>query len=159
MLVLLIICYGAFKKVNVYDSFIQGSKESFDLVFTIFPPMLAMIFSVNILIESNFFNYIFFLLKPIQFLPNEIFPMMLLRPISGSASLATLNSIFSKYGPDSLAGLIGSVIQGSTDTTFYVITLYFGSIGVKKIKYSLWAGLFADLIGIISAIVVVKMVF
>ena len=85
--------------------------------------------------------------------------MIFLRPISGSASLATLNNIFSDYGPDSVSGLISSVIQGSTDTTFYVLTLYFGSIGIKKIKYALYAGLFADLVGIISAIIVVKFFF
>lgn len=124
-----------------------------------FPPMLAMIFGVNIFLKSGIIEYIYKIFSGFNFIPSEILPMILLRPISGSASLATLNSIFKNYGPDSISGLISSVIQGSTDTTFYVITLYFGSIGIKKIRYSLWAGLFADLIGILSAILVVKIFF
>lgn len=121
--------------------------------------MLAMIFGINIFLKSGIIDYLFILLKPFNFIPSEIFPMVILRPISGGATLATLNNIFSKYGPDSISGLISSVIQGSTDTTFYVITLYFGSVGIKKIRYSLYAGLFADLVGIISAIIVVKLFF
>ena len=124
-----------------------------------FPPMLAMIFGVNIFIKSGVLNIMFNAIKIINFIPSEVFPMMILRPISGTASLATLNNIYTNYGPDSISGLISSVIQGSTDTTFYVLTLYFGSIGITKIRYSLLAGLFADLIGIISAIIVVKIFF
>ena len=121
--------------------------------------MLAMIFGINIFLKSGLIDILFNLIKPIKIIPVEVFPMILLRPISGSASLATLNSIFTNYGPDSISGLIGSVIQGSTDTTFYVLTLYFGSIGIKKIKYSMIAGLFADLIGFIFAIIVVRLLF
>lgn len=124
--------------------------------------MLAMIFSLNIFLKSGMIDYIFYILKPIIGIfkiPIEVFPMILLRPISGSASLAFLNNLFSEHGPDSIIGLMASVIQGSTDTTFYVLTLYFGSIGIKKIRYSLWAGLFADLIGILSAIITVKIFF
>ncbi len=80
-----------------------------------------------------------------------------MRPISGSSTLAILNNLFENFGPDSLIGNLASVIQGSTDTTFYVLTLYFGSIGIKKIRYSLWVGLFADLVGIVSAIVITSL--
>jgi spore maturation protein B len=159
---LIVIFYGLKKKIDIYDTFIDGAKESFDLVFTMFPCMLAMIFGLNIFLKSGILNYIFYILKPIVNLfniPIEVFPMMILRPISGSASLAILNNLFENYGPDSLIGILSSIIQGSTDTTFYVLTLYFGSIGIRKIKYSLWAGLFADLIGILSAILVVKIFF
>ena len=97
---------------------------------------------------SKFINY-----------PYEIISMCLMRPISGSSTLAILNNIYSKYGPDSFYGRLASVIQGSTDTTFYVLTLYFGSIGIKKIRYSLIAGLFADLIGIIASIIIVNIMF
>ncbi len=124
--------------------------------------MLAMIFSLNIFIKSGILNNLFDLLKPILSLinvPKETFPMMILRPISGSTSLAYLNDIMKNYGPDSKAGILGSVIQGSTDTTLYVITLYFGSIGITKIKHALWAGLIADLIGIVSAIIIVNIMF
>ena len=81
------------------------------------------------------------------------------RQISGSASLAYLNNIFSVHGPDSFIGLLSSVLQGCTDTTLYVISLYFGSIGIKKIRYSLFAGLCADLIGIVASIIIVNILF
>ena len=85
--------------------------------------------------------------------------MAIMRPISGSSALAILNNLFQEYGPDSLIGRIASVIQGSTDTTLYVLTLYFGSVGIKKIRYAMYVGLIADLIGIISAIVIVNLLF
>lgn len=157
-MVLIIILHGIYKKVDIYDTFVEGAKESFDLIISMFPPTLAMIFGVNIFIKSGIIDFIFNYIK-LDIIPIEILPMIILRPISGSATLATLNNIFSLYGPDSLSGLISSVIQGSTDTTFYIITLYFGSVGIRKIRYSLIAGLFADLVGIVSAIIVVKIFF
>ena len=147
---------------SIYDAFTEGAKESFDLVFTMFPCLLGMIFGINIFLKSGILEYLFNILNPILKLlevPLQIFPMMIMRPISGSSSLAILNNIFDSFGPDSFSGRLASVIQGSTDTTFYVLTLYFGSIGIKKIKYALWAGLFADLVGIISAILVVRILF
>ena len=132
------------------------------MVINLFPTFLAMILGINIIINSGIISAILNIIKPIFELvkvPLEIIPMALMRPISGSSSLALLNNIFASNGPDSLVGRIGSIIQGSTDTTFYVISLYFGSIGIKKIKYALWAGLFADLLGIISSIIIVKIMF
>ena len=157
-----IVLYGNIKKVNVYDTFIEGAKESFDMVLSMFPNLLAMILGINIFLKSNLLNTLINFIKPLLELiklPYQILPMALIRPISGSSSLAFLNNIFSTFGPDSFIGRLGSVIQGSTDTTFYIITLYFGCIGIKKIKYALWAGLFADLIGIISSILIVNFLF
>lgn len=162
LIVLIVILYGILKKINVYDAFVEGASESFDLAFTLFPCLLGMIFGVNLFVKSGALDYIFKLLSPLFSylkIPIQIFPMMIMRPISGSSSLALLNSILSSYGPDSFMGRLASVIQGSTDTTFYVLTLYFGSIGIKKIRYALWAGLAADLIGIISAIIIVSLMF
>lgn len=162
VMVLGIIIYGLLKKVDIYDVFVEGSKESYDMILTMFPCMLAMIFGVNIFIKSGVLEYIFVFFQTIlDFLniPLEIIPMAIMRPISGSSSLAILNTILENYGPDSFIGRLASVIQGSTDTTFYVLTLYFGSIGIKKIRYSLWAGLFADVIGIVSAIIIVNLMF
>ncbi len=161
-IVLIIVIYGVRKKVNVYDTFIEGSKESFDMILKIFPSLLAMVFGVNIFLKSGILDFIFNYLKPIFSCINvqvEVLPMAIMRPISGSASLALLNDIFLNYGPDSLIGKISSMIQGSTDTTFYVLTLYFGSVGIKKIKYSLWAGLFCDLVGIVCAIILGNILF
>lgn len=162
ILVLFIVGYSFFKKNNVYDSFIEGAKQSFDIIISMFPCMLAMIFGINIILESGFIDY-FLSLFSIIFsklrIPVEILPMAIMRPISGSSALAILNNLLSSYGPDSIIGRIASVIQGSTDTTFYVLTIYFGSVGIKKIKYAMYVGLLSDLIGIITSIVIIKLLF
>lgn len=161
-LVLFILIYGIYKKQNVYDLFVEGAKESFDMSLNLFPSMLAMILGVNILVKSGFISFVFSSLTSVlNFLrvPFEVLPMIFIRPISGSSALAILNNILATFGPDSFQGVLASLIQGSTDTTFYVLTLYFGSIGIKKIKYSLWAGLFADLVGIVLSIIIVNCLF
>lgn len=162
MIVLFIIVYGIIKKVNVYDVFIEGAKESFEMFVSLFPPMLGMILGINIFIKSNCLNYFLSFLTPLLELlrvPLDIIPMAIMRPISGSSALAILNNILETNGPDSLIGRMASVMQGSTDTTLYILTLYFGSVGIKKIKHSLWAGLLTDLFAIITSIVVVNLVF
>lgn len=161
-MVLCIIIYGVYKKVNVYDEFLDGASESFGMIAKIFPCLLAMMLGINVFLKSGALNFFLQFLETIFNIikvPIQVLPMMVMRPISGTSSLAILNNLFADFGPDSLIGRLGSVIQGSTDTTFYVLTLYFGSIGIKKIRYSLWAGLFADLVGIIASIIVVKLFF
>lgn len=161
-MVVFIIFYGYIKKIDVYDTFIDGVKESFGMIKKLFPTFIAMILAINLFIDSGFLKFVFSLLENVisfNRLPIEILPLAIVRPISGSASLAYLNSIFTNYGPDSFIGLLGSVIQGCTDTTLYVISLYFGCIGIKKIRYSLFASLFADLVGIIASIIVVNLLF
>lgn len=132
------------------------------MVKSLFPTMLAMILGVNIFINSGLLMFIINLIKPMLILfniPYQVLPIALIRPISGSASLAILNNIYELYGPDSFVGTLSSIMQGSTDTTFYVLTLYFGSIGIKKIKYAMWTGLFADFVGIVSSIIITKLFF
>lgn len=162
MLVLFIIIYGVKEKVNVYDEFLNGATESFDMILKIFPCLLAMILGINIFLKSGVVNLLYSLINPLFELinvPTQIFPMMIMRPISGTSTLAILNDLFKTYGPDSFIGRLGSIIQGATDTTFYVLTLYFGSIGIKKIRYSLVAGLFADFVGIVAAVIIAKILF
>lgn len=162
LIVLTIILYGYKKRINIYDSFLRGVLEGLKTCVSIFPNMIAMIFAVNLLISSGFIEYIFSFLKP--FLNNygmstDILSMAFFRPISGNASLAIMNNIFENFGPDSLMGRLASTLQGSTDTTFYVLALYFGSVGIKKTRYALGVGLFADCIGIIMAFVLVYLFF
>lgn len=155
-LVVFIIFYGFIKNVNVYDSFVTGAKEGFIIIKNMFPSMLAMILAVNIFINSDVVNFMFSFLKPFfSFfnIPFEIFPIAILRPLSGSFGLGLLNNIYKIYGPDSFIGLLTSVIQGSSDTTIYIITLYFGTIGIKKIRHALWTGLLCDLFMVICAII------
>lgn len=161
-MVLIVVLYGIYKKIDIYDAFIDGAKESFPMVLTMFPCMLAMVFGINIFIKSGFLSFVLSIFESIinTFnIPLEVISLAILRPISGSSSLAILNNIFSTYGVDSLIGKMCSIIQGSTDTTFYILTLYFGSVGIKKIRYSLWAGLIADMAGILSSLLIANLFF
>ena len=162
VMVFLIVLYGIMKKVNVYDIFVEGSKESFGMILNLFPSLLAMILGVNIFIKSGLLQMLLVFLQPIVKIlqiPLEIIPLAIMRPISGSSSLVILNNIFSTLGPDGIAAKLGSIIQGSTDTTFYVLTLYFGCIGIKKIRYAMWAGLLGDLLGIVTSVIIIKLLF
>lgn len=162
LFVFFVVFYGFIKKVNLYDSFLEGAKEGLHISVNIFPNVLAMVFAINIFLDSNFVYEILrvfegFLMK--VNIPLDILPMAILRPISGTATLAIMNDIFMSYGPDSYAGRLASVLQGCTDTTIYVLALYFGSIGVKKTRYSLVVGLIADLIGITIAFILTAIFF
>lgn len=162
VMVLIIVIYGAYKKINVYDSFVEGAKEGLPMVISMFPPLLAMIFGINIFTNSGLIDEFFTFLKPLfMFLnvPLEILPIAVMRPLSGSFGLAILNDMFGVYGPDNFLSIMASVIQGSSDTTLYIITLYFGTIGIKKIKYALWAGLLADLVTVILSLMIVPLFF
>lgn len=162
LFVLTIIIYGVKKKVNVYDSFLVGAKEGLIMVFHITPTIIAMVFAVNIFLDSKFLDGALSFLKPLFELTNipiDILPMAILRPISGTASLAIMNDIFIHFGPDSFIGRLASTLQGCTDTTIYVLALYFGSIKVTKTRYSLPVGLFADLCGILAAFIITFIFF
>ena len=162
LFVFFVVFYGFIKKVNLYDSFLEGAKEGLQISVNIFPNVLAMVFAINIFLDRNFVYEILrvfegFLMK--FNIPLDILPMAILRPISGTATLTIMNDIFMSYGPDSYAGRLTSVLQGCTDTTIYVLALYFGSVGVKKIRYSLVVGLIADLIGITIAFILTAIFF
>lgn len=162
ILVIIIIIYALLKKINIYESFIKGSKEGIEIVFNLFPYMLAMIFSITLLIKSNFIVDFFKVFEPlfnILKIPIEIIPMSIIRPISGTASLGLMNDIFTNYGVDSYLGRLASTIQGSTDTTIYILALYFGSIGITKIRYAMWVGLLSDLIGVIVGVIIVNILY
>ncbi len=150
VIVLVIVMYGVYKKIDVYDVFIEGAKDSVKLVINMFPCILAMIFAVNIFLNSGLLEI---------FSNSKILSIILMRPISANASLSILNDIFKTSGPDSYIGFVGSIIQGCTDTTFYILTLYFGSVKIKKMRYSLFVCLCADLIGAISAIFLARLFF
>lgn len=157
-----IILYGIKKKINIYDVFLDGAKEGLVTTFSIFPAIIAMIFAINIFLDSEVLYFIIGLFEPMLGGINielEIIPMALLRPVSGTASLAIMNEIFMNFGPDSFTGRLASVLQGCTDTTIYVIALYFGTVKITKIKHALWVGLFADLVGIIMAFVLTNLFF
>jgi len=157
-----ILIYGIYKNINIYDEFIKGVEEGLKISLKIFPTIFAMIIAINILLKSNIIKDLTNILTPIlEFFkfPKELLTLSILRPISGSSALIVCNDILKTEGPDSFLGRVASVIQGSTDTTIYILSLYFSAIGIKKIKYSLIVGLLADLICIILAIITVSIIF
>ena len=162
IVVLFVIFYGLIKKVEIYDTFLEGVIEGLSMSLKIFPTMFVMVISVNVIVKSNIINDLTIIISPIlEFLkfPKELLPLAIMRPISGSSSLILMNEILATNGPDSYLGRIASIIQGSTDTTIYILSLYYSSIGIKKIKYSLIVGLLADLCAIILAIIIVNILF
>lgn len=162
IVVLFIIFYGLIKNIEIYEAFLEGIKEGLGMALKIFPTMFAMVMSVDVLVKSNIIRDITLLIEPLlNFLhfPGELLPLAIMRPISGSSSLVLMNEILATHGPDSYLGRIASVIQGSTDTTIYILSLYYSSIGIKKIKYSLIVGLLADLCAIILSVVVINLLF
>ena len=162
IIVIYIIIYGFLKKVNIYDEFLIGAKEGLITTFKIIPNIVAMIFAINILIKSNIISDVFYFLDDAlgKFsLSSDILPMCFLRSISGTSTLAIMVNIFNTYGVDSIMGSLASIIQASSDTTLYVIALYFGSVGIVKSRYALPAGLFADLVVIITSFILVYLFF
>jgi len=157
--ILFVVFYGYFNKINVYDSFLFGAKEGLKIVYNIFPAVLAMVFAVNLFLDSNVLNFILNPVSNLINLPAEILPLAVLRPISVTAAMTIMTNIFDLYGPDSFAGRLASVLQGCTDTTIYVIALYFSSIKVSKIRYTLIVGLIADLVGIVMAFILTNIFF
>ena len=155
LITLIVVIYALYKKVDIYQEFLNGVKEGLELSLNIFPSMFAMIISVTVLVKSNIITDLSNLIN-ITIFPKEIIPIAILRPISSSSSLMILNNILSKYGPDSIIGKIASIITGSTDTTIYIIGMYYSSIKIKKIKHSLIIGLLADLTCVIISILIVK---
>lgn len=154
--ILLIIVYGLLEKQHVFDSFLDGAKEGLKIVLNIFPTLLGLFLSINVLRESGIIDAITNLLQPILNLlkfPAEILPLALLRPISGSASTAVAVDIMNNFGVDSLIGLIASTIMGSTETTLYTIALYTSAVGIKKTRFVLFAALLADFAGIIASVI------
>ena len=158
LIIILIVLGGAYKKISVFDAFIDGAKQGFEVVVKIIPYLVAMLVAIRVFRDSGAMGYI---LNGISYLIQltgvntefiEALPVAIMKPLSGSGARGMMLDIFQTQGPDSFVGKLASIFQGSADTTFYIIALYFGSVGIKKIRYALWAGIFADLIGVVIAI-------
>lgn len=156
------IIYALIKKNKVYDNFIEGAKEGFNMAVKIIPYLVGMLVAIGILRASGALDIFINLLSPLTNLiglPAESLSMALLRPLSGSASMGVMTEIMKQHGPDSFIGILVSTFYGSTETTFYVLAVYFGSVNIKKIRYSLASGIIADIAGILSALLIVKLMF
>ncbi|CAG9622338.1 spore maturation protein [Sutcliffiella rhizosphaerae] len=157
-----ILLYATFKKVPTYETFVEGGKEGIKTAITIMPFLVGMLVSISIFRASGALDFIVELVRPAMNaigIPAEIVPLTIIRPISGTAALGMTSDIIATYGPDSFMGRLASILQGSTDTTLYVITVYFGAVGIKKMGDALKVGLLADVVGIIVSIVVVTFFF
>ena len=153
-LILLIIGAGCIKGVPVYDAFVAGAREGLKTATTILPYMIAMLSAIFLMQKSGLLNSFTQLLTPVfdaMGIPHSVSPLMLLRPFSGSASLAMLQNIMETQGTDSRAGLVACTLMGSTETIFYTCGLYLGAAGVKKSRYAIPAALVAWLAGSIAA--------
>lgn len=151
---------GLVKRVGVYDCFTEGAKEGAESMLGIIAPLVGLMVAINMFRESGALDLIARLLSPVLNLvgiPIDVLPLALLRPISGSASLAIVTDIFRESGPDSLAGKIASVMMGSTETTFYTIAVYFGAVGIKNTRHTLPSALSADLTGILLSAIVARL--
>ena len=155
-----IILGGAYKKISVFDAFIEGAKNGFEVIVKIIPYLVAMLVAIRVFRDSGAMGYIisgFTYLIQLTGMNTDFIgalPVAIMKPLSGSGSRGMMLDIFQNQGPDSFVGKLASIFQGSADTTFYIIALYFGSVGIKKIRYALWAGIFADLIGVVIAILI-----
>lgn len=161
-ILLFMLSYGQVKGVKVYDAFIEGARDGMTITLRIFPYIVAMLLAVCMLRASGGLELLIFIMKPftkVLKIPDEILPLIIMKPLSGSGSLGVLADILKRVGPDSLPGIIASTIMSSTETIFYTITLYFGSIGVKNIRHTLTAAIIADLAGIIAAVIICNKIF
>lgn len=155
--ILLILIYGLIEKNKVFDTFLDGAREGIEIVVKLFPTLVGLFVAIGALRYSGILDFIIRLISPIvNFLgiPMEIMPLAILRPISGSASIAIGSDIMTQYGVDSKLGLICSTIMGSTETTLYTIAVYTSVVGVKKTRFVLVAALIGDLIGMLSSVII-----
>lgn len=157
LIISFVLVYGIKEKRKVYDIFIEGVKEGVEIVINLFPTLLAIFIAVGMLRHSGiletFTNMISFITNKLNF-PTEVIPLAMLRPISGSASMAIATDIMKTYGVDSNIGKIASTIMGSTETTFYTIAVYTSHVKIKKIRFVLVAALIADFVGVMTSIIV-----
>jgi spore maturation protein SpmA len=160
LLVVLIIIGGMLKKINVFDAFIDGAKGGFDVILKIIPYLVGMLVAIRVFRDSGALGYMVDGLSWVIGLTGvdtaftPALPVAIMKPFSGSGARGLMLDVMKSNGPDSFVGKLASTFQGSADTTFYIIALYFGSVGIKKVRYAIWAGVLADLIGVLAAILI-----
>ncbi|MEO8218820.1 MAG: spore maturation protein [Acidobacteriota bacterium] len=154
--------YGMLRGVKVYEAFVEGAKEGFNVAIRIIPFLVAILVAIGMFRASGAMAILTSTLSPLLNLisfPTELVPLALMRPLTGSGSLALVTDLVKTHGPDSLMARIGATMYGSSETTFYVIAVYFGSVGVKKTRHAIPAGLFADLVAVIVSVIVCRWMF
>lgn len=161
-IILSFVLFGVFKKVKIYETFVEGAKEGFKVAVTIIPYLVAILVAIGIFRAGGAMDWLIYILSPITDfvgMPTEALPMMMMRPLSGSGSLGIMAEIISVHGADSFIGVLVSTVYGSTETTFFVLAVYFGAVNIKKTRHALPAGLIADIAGMLAALFIVKLLF
>ncbi len=161
-LILVVLVWGIAKKIPVYETFIDGAKDGLKVSVDILPYLIAIIVAVSMLRASGFFEIAQQLLGGLLTwlkIPVDVLPVMFIRSLSGSAVLGLFSEIAHNFGPDSYVTKLTAIMVGSSETTFYVLAVYFGAVGVKKFRHALLAGILADIIGIVTAIAVARWLF
>ena len=154
--------YGLYRRVPVYESFVEGGKEGFQVAIRIIPYLVAILFAIAMFRASGAMDYLVKVLNPVLGLigfPAEVLPMAIIRPLTGSGSAALVVDMIEQYGEDSIFVKMAAVMFGSTETTFYVIAVYFGAVGIKKTRHALHAGLTADLAAMLIAVWLVRLLY
>ncbi len=153
---------GAIKKINVFDAFINGAKQGFETSISLIPYLIAIMVAVGMLRASGFFDLLQTLLAPMLRaigMPSELLPLALIRPFSGSAATGLMAELIHQNGGDSLISKTAATMMGSTETTFYVIAVYFGAVNIRRTRHAIPAGLLADLAGVIAAVCICRYLF
>jgi len=162
LMLLVFIGFGGLKKIKVYEKFVEGAKEGFNVGVTIIPYLVAMLVAIAMVRASGALEMLTYIIDPFTNLigmPGEVLPMAFMRPLSGSGSLGIMTELMKTHGADSLIGFMSSTMYGSTETTFYVIAVYFGAVKIFRTKYALPAGLLADAAGLIAATLICNAIY
>jgi spore maturation protein B len=162
LLLLSIPLIAYFKKVKVYEAFVEGAEQGFYTAIKIIPFLIGMLVAIGVFRASGAMDLLINILKPVMRLigaPGEVLPLVIMRPLSGGGALGLTAELIQTYGADSFIGRLASTIQGSTDTTFFVLTVYFGSVGIRRYRHALTVGLLADLTGFLASLYIVTLVF
>lgn len=157
LIILLIVTYGLLEKNKVFDDFLEGAKEGMGMVVNILPTLIGLFVAIGALRNSGILDMIIRFIAPILnviHFPSEIMPLAMLRPISGSGSIAIATDIMKNYGVDNMIGIMASTIMGSTETTLYTIAVYTSSVKIKRTRFVLLAALAADVVGIVTSVVI-----
>ena len=154
--------YGAYKRVDVFDAFIVGAKQGFETIINIIPYLVGMLVAIGMLRASGFFELLSTTLAPVLNaigMPTELLPLALVRPFSGSAATGVMADLIHQHGGDSFIAKTAATLMGSTETTFYVIAVYFGVVNIRRTRHAIPAGILADLAGIIASVFVCRYFF
>lgn len=162
LILLFVVAYALRARSDVYRSLLSGGRDGLKLLYTILPALVMLLTVSSMLRASGALDTLSQLLAPlfaVLGVPVETLPLILIRPISGSAALAVGAELIARYGADSRIGLTAAVMLGSTETTFYTVSVYFGAVGIRKTRYAIPAALFADLVGFLMSALTVRLLF